>query len=223
MREHRVLPVLHLVDSRQVKEQAALAYDAGADGLFLIDMGQSQLTTAQAVMVVREDYPVAWLGVNVLGYDIPDALRYVSEWPIQGLWVDHSGIDERPLSWQVIPTIHRALFDSPDIEVFGGVSFKYGREVPIHQLRLATEVASVVLPVVTTSGPGTGRPADTNRLRIMREGLLNNARLAVASGVTPENAPAMFEHVNDVLLATGIESAFGYFDRQALRRVIAAR
>lgn len=222
----RVLPVLHLLHEEQVLDEASVAYGEGADGLFLIDMGASDITTRDAVDAVRSLFPDKWLGVNILGHDIPGALRAVHGWPIQGLWVDHSGIDERPLSWQVMPHIRRSMFWSASLgnehEVFGGVAFKYGRALDLEACQAAARAAASVLPVVCTSGPGTGMAADLEKLVVMRNAIAGQARLAVASGVDPANAKAMFDYVDDALMATGIEKSFGRFAPLALRKVIAA-
>lgn len=226
MTAKRVLPVLHLLNVKQVVQQAALAYDEGVDGLFLIDMGSSQIHTRDAVDLVRINHPTQWLGVNVLGYDVPGAMRYVHGWPIQGLWVDHTGIDERPLSWQVMPAIRNARFGSAALgnehELFGGVAFKYGRRMDLDACAEAARVAAEVIPVVTTSGDGTGSAADLEKLEAMRSAINGRARLATASGVTPANAKATYDYVDDALMATGIEREFGYFDSAALRKIIAA-
>lgn len=225
---NRVLPVLHLLDRDQVRAQADLVFSEGADGLFLIDMGNSLIDTREAAEEVRDQHPDAWLGVNVLGHDLVGAMRHTEEWPIQGLWVDDAGIDERPLSWRVMPDIrdemHRRWALHHQVEVFGGVAFKYRREVRATHLTTVARIAAEVMQVVCTSGPGTGRAADVEKLRLMREGVEGtSARLAVASGVTPANAREQMEHAHDVLLATGIEDSFGYLSRSGLRRVLAAK
>ena len=211
---------------KQVQEQARLVYESGADGLFLIDMGGSDVRTRDAVDVVRQDWPDKWLGVNVLGYNVPDALSQINQWPVQGLWVDHSGIEERPLSWQVMPAIRNAQFWSTSLgnthEVFGGVAFKYGRRLDLDACAEAARVAAQVLPVVCTSGDGTGCPADLDKLEAMRSAINCRARLAVASGVSPANAKATYDYVDDALMATGIEAGFGYIDPILLGKVVAA-
>jgi hypothetical protein len=219
---------LHLLDERQVLQQADLVYSEGADGLFLIDMGHSTINTLQAAEVVRAAHPDGWLGVNLLGWGVVDAMRRTEEAPIQGLWVDDAEIDERPSSWRVLPHIrdemHRRWALNHPVEVFGGVAFKYRREVRATHLETVATIAAQVLQVVCTSGPGTGHAADPEKLRLMREGVEGTpARLAVASGVTPDNAREQMEHAHDVLLATGIEDEFGYLSRSGLRRVLAAR
>lgn len=224
----RVLPVLHLQDEKQVREQARLVYESGADGLFLIDMGDSLIDTRHAARIVREDWPDRWLGVNVLGWNTVGAILNVIDWPIQGLWVDHTGITDNVRSWGVMPLIRSHLFNwevlaGEPLELFGGVAFKYGPEVPKEHLEQLARAAATVLPVVCTSGPGTGQAADLEKLALMRRGVDgSNARLAVASGVCPENASDQFAYVDDVLLATGIERAFGYFDPARLAAVIKA-
>lgn len=228
--DNRVLPVLHLTRADVLRAQARLVYEANADGLFLIDMGGSTMPTRDAVELVRSEWPDAWLGVNVLGYGGVSAIRATETWPINGVWIDHLGIDQRPSSWQVMPQLRDALtrrtIFQPDaeFEVFGGVAFKYGPDVSDDDAAKTARMVSCIDGVtVTTSGPGTGQAARPEKLRAMREGIGLERRLAVASGVTPENAAQHFEYVDDVLLATGIEAEWGRFDPHLLDLVLKAR
>ena len=180
-------------------------------------MGNSVIQTRHAVSVVRENYPDAWVGVNLLGLDVIGMLRWTKAWPIDGVWSDDTGIDERPESWSVMPAILKATAEQRAlgrrVEVFGGTAFKYRRAVAHDQLLMVAAKSAEVLDVVTTSGPGTAFSAEVSKLIEMRSGMGTTARLATASGVTPGNPAEMFAHVDDVLLATGIERDFGLIEQ----------
>ncbi len=59
------------------------------------------------------------------------------------------------------------------------------------------------MDVVTTSGIATGREADDAKIADFRAGL-GDAPLALASGVTPQNAARYGRDVDCFLVATGI-------------------
>jgi len=59
------------------------------------------------------------------------------------------------------------------------------------------------MDAVTTSGPATGEEADADKIDDFRRGV-SDAPLALASGVTPENAERYGHDVDCFLVATGI-------------------
>jgi predicted TIM-barrel enzyme len=94
---------------------------------------------------------------------------------------------------------------------FGGVAFKKQRPVDPAQHRRSAEIARPFMDVVTTSGIATGHEAGDGKIIDFRAGL-EDAPLALASGITPENAARYGRDVDarygrDVdcfLVATGI-------------------
>jgi predicted TIM-barrel enzyme len=101
---------------------------------------------------------------------------------------------------------------------FGGVAFKYQREVPRGDLGRAAAIAAAYMDVVCTSGPGTGRAADPGKLRAMREGAPGVA-LALASGVTTANVGEVLPYVDAYLVGTGIERELGVLDPDETKRL----
>ena len=71
------------------------------------------------------------------------------------------------------------------------------------------------MDVVTTSGPATGETAEASRWRV-RAGL-GDFPLALASGVTPENA-ATYADVDAFLVATGINQPGDFYSIDGTRR-----
>jgi predicted TIM-barrel enzyme len=92
---------------------------------------------------------------------------------------------------------------------FGGVAFKYQRHV--EAVGHAARIASRYMDVVTTSGPGTGRAAEVEKIFTMKEAL-GDFTLAIASGITPENVTAYLPYADCFLVATGISHDFNNLD-----------
>jgi len=102
--------------------------------------------------------------------------------------------------------------------LFGGVAFKYQREVAPDQLGRAAAAARPFMDVVCTSGPGTGKEADVGKIAALRAGLGDGA-LALASGVTVDNVASYLPHVNAFLVGTGIEVELGVLDPARVQRL----
>src|SRR5262245_19066696 len=75
------------------------------------------------------------------------------------------------------------------------------------------------MDVVTTSGPGTGHAADTNKIWRMKLAL-GDTPLAIASGITPENVGNYLPHADSFLVATGISHSFTELDPSRVRALI---
>ena len=78
------------------------------------------------------------------------------------------------------------------------------------------------MDAVTTSGVATGHSAEVSKIEAFRAGCADRA-LAVASGVTPDNAAAYAGLVDAVLVATGINRAGDFYNIEPvrLRRLLA--
>ncbi len=62
-----VLPVIHPINRPQALENARIAHQWGAPGVFLIDQGMSQAEVLKLVLEFRRELPYLWVGVNLLG------------------------------------------------------------------------------------------------------------------------------------------------------------
>ena len=74
--EHIVLPVIHAETENQVLDNARVAYEAGCDGIFLINMKDPTTSTRMSYENLRKlhkmvcsEYATWWIGVNYL--DLP--------------------------------------------------------------------------------------------------------------------------------------------------------
>lgn len=240
----RILPVIHLRDNAQAASEARLAQDAGCDGVFLIDMTGGQVSAMRRALDSVHEFlaPGAFLvGVNLLGDSMIRAVKRAQGWTAAGTRVDAVWSDECAVdggrSWKQQPAALTGLpaaCDGWPGEVFGGVAFKTGPWVPTGHVGDQAFIGGMWLDAVTTSGAGTGVPAELDRLREAARGvetarqtidLLDHPgrrpRLAVASGVTPDNVRAQLEAgVQDVLVATGIGRNFHQMDAALLAQLV---
>jgi predicted TIM-barrel enzyme len=213
-RDHVLLPVVHPVDRERAVAAVDVAVGARADGVFLIDQGMSETEVLALIAEVRARHPKLWVGVNLLGRAPAEALRVALETcgRIDGIWSDNAGVDERtdeqPRARAFVEMRERLGWTGL---YFGGVAFKYQREVPAAQLGRVTALAGAFMDVVCTSGPGTGKAADPAKPAAMRAGAADVA-IALASGVTTANVAAYLPYVNAFLVGTGIERELGVLD-----------
>lgn len=220
----RLLPVIHLRDPEHTLAQVAIAVECGADGVWLINHAGSSESTFGHFARVRHRNPDVWVGLNLLDLTAHSAMRIVTTSfargnRIDGLWADDAGVTDEGvaprarLTWKV-----KEETGWPG-EYFGSVAFKAGPEI-LHPAQ-AAEVAGAVMDVVTTSGPATGVPADVDKVRTMKRAL-GDHRLAVASGITPDNVGDYLPFVDDYLVATGISRDFHTLDPAKVRALAEA-
>lgn len=220
-----LLPVVHPVDRATALASIATVHAAGARGAFLIDQGMSEADVLRLIVEVRERFPSLWIGVNLLSRSPADALTTAldrCEGRIDGIWADNARIDERSAAQPAAAAfVDARRARGWDGLFFGGVAFKYQREVAFADLGRAAALAHDYMDVICTSGAGTGKAADPTKVRAMREGARGTA-IALASGVTPENAAAYVPYVQAYLVGTGIESSFGVIDAAKLAALLTA-
>jgi predicted TIM-barrel enzyme len=217
-----VLPVIHPVGATQVLTQVETAMNAGAVGVFLINnpvSGHEEITSRQLLdlyAVVKEKFPKLWVGLNFLGSGPSQAVNLAGEVQADGLQLDDIYILEDRNEQQMARKIRDLqMAAAPGTILFGGVAFKYAR--PVQSLRAAAQKAAPqgldpLMDVVTTSGDATGSAAPTQKVKVFREEIGPNRKLALASGVTPENVADYLPLVDYFLVATGISSDFTTLD-----------
>ncbi|MBM3979723.1 MAG: adenine phosphoribosyltransferase [Planctomycetes bacterium] len=214
---HTVLPVIHVDSLEQAQQNAGIAREAGADGVFLINHGMADEALLHIHGAVADAHPSWWVGVNCLGLAAEEAFTAVSP-KVGGVWADNAGIEEgeqsQPYAERVLAA-QRAR--APNCLYFGGVAFKYQR--PVEDLEAACRVAARYMDVVTTSGPGTGHAADIEKIARMKRAL-GETPLAIASGITPENVGGYLPHADSFLVATGISRSFTELDPARVRALV---
>ena len=144
---------------------------------------------------------------------------------IDAYWADDGRIDERaPANVQAEAMAIAAARKASGWEglYFGGTAFKKQRPVDPSGYEAAARVGARWMDAVTTSGFATGRAADRAKIAAFRRGC-EDAPLALASGVTPDNAAGYAADVDAMLVATGInrDGDFYEIDPARLRRLLA--
>ena len=223
-----LLPVIHPIGRDAAMESVRVASGAGVKGVFVINQGMGTEEVLGLVMAVRERFAELWVGVNLLGFAAAEVLeRGLAGCAarLDGIWTDNAHVDEdaeeQPVAQAFVDARRGRGWNGL---YFGGVAFKYQREVPRDKLGRAAAAALPFVDVVCTSGPATGKAADVDKVAAMRAGMGAGA-LALASGVTEENVRGYLPHVDAYLVGTGIERDVGILDPgrvERLQKIIAA-
>lgn len=221
-----LLPVVHPISREAALEAIRVAHACGVKGVFLIDQGLHEREVLQLVREVRDRWPSLWIGLNLLSRSPTQTLTttYNRGIPIDGIWSDNADIDERDVDASHIAakrflTVRNAAPWSG--LYFGGVAFKYQREIAPKDLGAAATAAVPYVDVLCTSGPGTGHAADVEKIRALRAGLGDHA-MAIASGITPENVQRYTPYAQAFLVGTGIEQQLGVFDPAKIEALMQA-
>lgn len=208
-RETLVTPVIHVLDAGQALRNLDTIDAAGCPGAFLINHDFPVDQFLPILKEIRAARPDLWLGVNFL--DQPGNIAF----PILGqlerdgcridaYWADDARIDERVEQQTIADEIAQIREDSGwDGVYLGGVAFKKQRPVSAESYATAAKLSMPYLDVVTTSGIATGQEADLSKIETFRDAI-GDAPMALASGITPENAADYCGIVTCFLVATGI-------------------
>ena len=225
-----VLPVIHVRDAAQAGRNAAIAIEAGAQGVFLINHDFDHEELVPILGEVRARFPSLWLGANFLAVTGRDAFPVLGRLEAEGVeidayWADDARIDERAaMDGQIEAAEIAAAREASGWTglYFGGTAFKKQRPVAPADHETAARTAAGWMDAVTTSGVATGEAADRAKIAAFRRGC-GDAPLALASGVTPENAADYAADVDAMLVATGINRPGDFYeiDPARLRRLLA--
>lgn len=206
-----VTPVIHVTSTRQALENASIAADLGADGVWLIShQGEDDALVPLADAVVAR-HPGLVVGVNFLGSTAGQALTNIAasgSHAITGYWSDNAGIVDDEVELAEADAAERGASGWTG-SYFGGVAFKYQRTPT--DLEQTCRAATRFVDVVCTSGPGTGAAADVNKIAQIRAAIGAHP-LAIASGITPSNVVDYLDLVDVFMVATGISRSFDQLD-----------
>jgi len=210
-----VLPVIHVLDTARTLRNVREVIAAGAAGCFLINHDFEPEQFLPIIRGVRAAYPSLWMGVNFLGVTGREAFPMLGNLARDGVtvdayWADDACIDEDGENTQA-KDIARAYQQSGWQGLyFGGTCFKKQRPIDPARYGDAARQACGFMDVVTTSGVATGHEADLGKIDTFRAAIGDRA-LALASGVTPQNAE-MYGDVDCFMVATGINEPGNFYD-----------
>ena len=226
----KIYPVVHINSLKQGVEQAELALNCGADGVYLIDHHQNQQEDIISVFnALTDNNPNTYIGVNYL-YE-PSALHTLKllQQAVKAeqmrrlpnaLWADD-------VSDYINETLEYRKSDLAlsKVRYLGGIAFKYTESYTDNHLIAAAEVRLLgkYVDVVTTSGPGTGKPPSPHKIAAMKqEADFLGKPLAVASGVSAENLSDYDGNIDEVLVSSSVETApySGVFIKSKLAELI---
>lgn len=198
----RFFPVIHCVCPYEEQgighalANARIAFENGADGIFLIGHGLHYEAVLYIYQQVRKQHQGHFIGVNLLDLsptnDRKLLVELAKEHPhLSAIWMDG------------MPNIRLNI--SIRIELLGGVAFKYlAPRLSGDKLAEACRSALHYVNTVTTSGDKTGSAPDVAKLDAMRKIIGPKYRLALASGVTADNVESFKPFVDTFLVASSI-------------------
>lgn len=221
----KIYPVIHFASHALAMDQARLALEQGADGVFLISHDGQDKAVLQAAGQLRHAWSslttaageMPFVGVNLLNTAPLAALEFATQLRLDGLWLDAPGVNSHGPARQA-KKMAEELVLLPQITVFASVAFKYQPEEPDPPQAAREALALGMLP--TTSGPATGVAPDLAKTRAMSEAA--SGKLAVASGMTAENVSQYAPLLSHILVATGVALDEHRIDPQRLTRFIQA-
>lgn len=209
-----IIPVIHYANDEQVRRNAAIAHAAGCAGVFLIHMNGENHSLAPAAKAIKSAWPDMLVGTNLLGVDPFNALAANIAHGFDMTWTDeqitHSDLED----FAIAERMREMLQATPSHLVFAAVAFKYQRPEPKPATAARTALSYGFIP--TTSGIGTGVAANVGTIAVLRREIGEDAPLAIASGIDPENVGWFAPHLSHVLVATGISKDFHEIDPERL-------
>ena len=214
-----VIPVIHVLDAAQAERNVRVAVAAGAAGVFLINHDFAYPQFLPMVRHVRERFPSLFLGVNFLAVTGLHAFPVLGTLqaegiPVDAYWADDACIHEHePAHAQTqAGAIARARVESGWTGMYlGGTCFKKQREVAPEHYAISAQIATGYMDVVCTSGVATGHAADAGKIQTFRAAI-GDAPLALASGITPDNALDYAADVDCFMVATGINPPGDFYN-----------
>jgi hypothetical protein len=209
----KFIPVIHVRDEAQALEQAHIAFDNGADGIFLIDHG-SRLKgefLCNIYSSVRDKFDEEWIGLNFLGLN-PFQATDMFPACADALWTDNQG-------WTSVERSEVAMaVSSYDFIHFASTAFKYQNE-GISDAESAA-MNSRLFDVIVTSGDATGHAASVEKIKIIKENIfMDLSPLALASGVSVANIDEFLPYVDSFMVATGISKSFHELDPKLVNQL----
>lgn len=200
----RFIVVVHADSLDNVVEQAKVAFDNGAGGIFLINHRVTANRLIRCYELVRSQYPDKFIGMNFLDLSGYQAIGKRPE-GCDAIWMDHCEVhsDVPLVRAQELHDYAEHNGQGKTWRTFASVAFKYQLHEP--RPEWAAEQASELFDVVVTSGAATGSPPELDKIRVMKEAI-GRRSLALASGVDTKNVQEYAQYVSCFMVATSISN-----------------
>src|SRR5688500_17215313 len=147
-----LLPVIPPIGHGEAMASVQAAVHAGCKGIFLINQGMDEDEVLALVMTVRAQHPTLWVGVNLLGVPPDEVLRRglaACGGRLDGIWADNAHVDEdAPSQPAAAAFVEARKKHGWNGLYFGGVAFKYQREVRAENLDKAAVSALPYMDVI---------------------------------------------------------------------------
>eukprot|EP00455_Lapot_gusevi_P054527 TRINITY_DN875_c0_g2_i1.p1 TRINITY_DN875_c0_g2~~TRINITY_DN875_c0_g2_i1.p1 ORF type:complete len:265 (+),score=59.82 TRINITY_DN875_c0_g2_i1:77-871(+) len=209
---HMIYPTPNSTDNdclQHTLDQAHLAIGNGADGVAVI-AGTGALEPEllnRAAELIRQAYPNTFIVINYLTH-CPTAMQLVPPF-VNGLWTDR-GVDACGTSPSSTAAHQLRLAERVDWQGlwFAGYFHKGGSlRLPetAEELQALADQAVELCEVPTTTGAGTGIPANLAHLARLHEALQGRRPLAIASGIDVDNVRDYKPYIDYFFVGTGVE------------------
>lgn len=214
----KVFPVIHHLDENLTIEEAKIAYECGADGVFLISHENKDIDLPFIGQTIKsydwknekdEDF---FVGLNLLSTPVCEAFNVVKDSFLDAVWVDNPGVTSDKITTTGSQLIELSQ-QYPHVQVFASVAFKY--QAVESDPKEAAIRARQFGWIPTTSGIGTGSAPEVSKLETMFDNTL-----AIASGMTPENVQQFMPYLSHILVATGVSQDEYRIDYEKLSRFV---
>ena len=225
-----IYPVIHYFNDEVAMRNAETAFEAGCDGVFLIQMQGYDGQIIKSSRDIQARFSNKMVGVNFLACSPGQAFLFGVELEYDMVWSDAPGITSAMVAEdaKAIAEFIRDPYTLPSNlagqqlpKFFASVAFKY--QEPEEEPSVAAIIAQSLGFIPTTSGIETGVPAPWQKVATMRRCLdtynrlhVSKTTLALASGLTPENIELYAPFITHALVSTGISTDFYNFSKEKL-------
>lgn len=187
-------------------KDADAALDNGADAV--IFEGRDFAKSDKALAQLRQHYPKAILGMNLLGPDenlhtYKQTFDLVKKHKLQIAWTDFSGVDLIKEAKEV--SLHDIQNQRPtDAFYISGIHMKYSTLLDAKKpIELSALQAMGWVDGIVITGPRTGAATDPERAQRVRK-TIGDYPMGAASGVSVENVKSIIENVDFVIVNTSV-------------------
>lgn len=207
----RLIPVIHLIDTNQVKENIEICLENNVNHVFLINHQSNYEHLLYVTEDIRYFYPELWIGLNMLDVHphVSLTMNFLKENDINALWIDKT---------LTLADVSNIQFKG---EIFSGLNFKYQKQYSDEELIDVINILKQTSTVACTSGAGTGIEANIDKIKKLKEAIGDSFPLALASGVSVDNIESYLPYVDDFLVASSItDNKTEIIDSNKLKKLI---